>query len=121
MAAKATAAKAKAEKSTGILAADNKRKHTEEQRALNDAGTLLKRMATGQVKKSNEEQISCAKAGLDLLKTLGKDEKVAFAKRVEQTKANKNFAWVREFKESLSSKTLSTDGVLENYYTRTVM
>ena len=90
-------------------------------RAINDARSLMKRVSDGRYALSSPEAVANAKMGLDLLKTCGKDEKLAFAKKLEQTKGNKSFAWVREFKESMKQSSTNKEGVKENYYTRNVM
>ena len=92
-----------------------------DQRLMNDGQTLLKRCADGKVKGASAEQVQLAKQGLDIMKTLGRDDKMEFAKKVEQTKGSKNFAWVRTFSEHLKTRNTTRDGVIENYYTRTVM
>ena len=88
---------------------------------MNDARTILSRTVSGCMKNATQEQIEDAQAGLDILKTCSKDEKLAFALKMEQTKGNKSFAWVRDFRESIKSTTKTTEVVLEIYYTRTVM
>ena len=88
---------------------------------FNEARTLLSRTASGYYKSATQEQKDDAQAGMDMLKTCSKDEKMAFALKMEQTKGNKTFAWVRDFKESLKSTSHTSQSVLENYYTRIVM
>jgi len=98
-----------------------KQKLQPEQRLMNDGQTLLRRYATGAVKSATPEQIADAKSGLDLMKTMGRDDKIAFARKVEQTKGAKSFAWVRTFTEDLKTKDSTHEGVIENYYTRIVI
>ena len=98
----------------------NKKVKSVEQRAVNDAQTFLKRVSDGKVTNSTPEMQIEAKAGLDMLKTCTKTGKVQFAARVEQSKASKNFAWVRDFKETMETKKTTSEGVHENYYTRIV-
>ena len=88
---------------------------------VNDARTILNRTVSGSMKNATPAQIEHAHVGLDILKTCSKDEKLAFALKMEQTKGNKSFAWVRDFRESMKSTTKTTEVVLEIYYTRTVM
>ena len=89
--------------------------------AINDAKTLMKRVSEGKYALSSPEAVANAKMGLDLLRTSGKDEKLAFAKKLEQTKGNKSYNFVREFKESMKQSSTNKVGVKENYYTRNVM
>ena len=88
---------------------------------VNDARTILNRTVSGSMKNASQAQIENAHVGLDILKTCSKDEKLAFAMKMEQTKGNKSFAWVRDFRESMKSTTVTKEVVLEIYYTRTVM
>jgi hypothetical protein len=88
---------------------------------VNDAGTLMKRIADGKLKSASAECIKDAQFGLNILKNSPKDAKLEFAKKVEQTKGSKSFAWIRTFTESLKSKATTFEGVHENYYTRNVM
>jgi hypothetical protein len=98
----------------------NKKVKTVEQRAVNDAGTFLRRVVNGKVANVTPQMQIEAQAGLDMLKTCTKTGKVEFAQRVEQSKASKNFAWVRDFKETMETKKTTYEGVHENYYTRIV-
>ena len=116
---KATAAKA-ASIADQLQQPPAKKVKTDDSRAVNDAQTYMNMLVDGKVRNATEEQVALAKIGKDILKTCNKEDKVAFARKVEQSKGSKNFAWVREFRESLSSKTLTTETAKENYYTRNV-
>ena len=97
------------------------KKAKSEKAIMNDARTILSRTVSGSMKNATPAQIEHAHVGLDILKTCSKDEKLAFAMKMEQTKGNKSFAWVRDFRESMKSTTVTKEVVLEIYYTRTVM
>ena len=88
---------------------------------VNDARTILNRTVSGSMKNATPAQVEHAHIGLDILNTCSKDEKLAFAVKMEQTKGNKSFAWVRDFRESMKSTTVTNESVLEIYKTRTVM
>ena len=98
----------------------NKKTKTDEQRAVNDAQTYLTRVQAGKVAKVPGDSMEDAKVGLDILRTCTKAGKLEFAKKVEQSKASKNFAWVRDFKETMTTSQVTVEGVHENYYTRIV-
>ena len=118
MARKATAAK-----STGAPPAEpepkSARVYTEEERSVHNAITHMKRVAEGKVAKASDENVKDAKAAVELYKGFfSKEEKLEFAKKVEGSKASKNYSWVRTFKETMKTRKTESSGVIENYYTR---
>jgi hypothetical protein len=102
---------------SGAAAVKSKAAKTDSQLA-NDAQTFFRRIATGQVAKATDANVQDAKAGLEVFNTLNKDERVLFAKRLQETKANKNFAWVKDFKQTISKDRLDKNKVIAKYMTR---
>jgi len=92
-----------------------------EQVLMNNSQTTLRRYASGNMKNVSAEQVGDAKFGLEIMSKMGRDEKIEFARKVEQTKGAKNFAWVRTFTEDLKTKNSTHEGVIENYFTRIVI
>ena len=84
---------------------------------MNEARVLLSRVknvnkgASGQTRED-------ASAALVLLTTLTKADKSRFAKKVLDSKKNKDFAWVRQYRETMTTRTTTKEGAKENYYTR---
>ena len=93
---------------------------TEEEKRVHNSQTTLARLAGGKVAKATEQQVQDAKQGLEVYKTLSKDDRLEFAKKVEQSKTNKDFSWTRTFVETLRAQKRVSEGVVENYYTRTL-
>ena len=132
MAPKAAAVKSSAKSSMPPmpdpkLAADadpatkKQRTYTPEEKQTHNAHTLMKRMAEGKVAKASAENVADAKIALDVYKGLTKDDRLEFAKKVEASKGTKQYNWVRTFTESLRAQKRIAEGVIENYYTRTLM
>ena len=95
-----------------------KRIRTDDAKTINDARTLLnwvKDVNKGASKQSRED----ACAALDMLTTLPEADKSQFAKKVIDSKKNKDFPWVRQYRETMTTRTKSVEGAKENYYTRT--
>ena len=88
---------------------------------MNDARTLMNRVSTGKYKDLSPETMADAKMGLELLNSANRNEKIAFAKKVADTKGSKCFNWIRTFQESLTAQSTTSQAVVENFYTRTVM
>ena len=85
---------------------------------VNSARTALNTFANGVVKNVPGNTKDQATQALDMLKTLCKTEKADFARKVLESKKNKDFNWVRSYRETLNQKTISKEGATENYYTR---
>ena len=105
----------------GEAANKRKRVYSETEKSVHNAHTTMTRLASGKVKGATEEQVADAKYGLHVYKTLGKDDRLEFAKKVEGSKGNKNFSWTRNFTETLKASKKTTELVTENYYTRTLL
>ena len=84
----------------------------------NDAHTFFSRMASGRVAKATDAMQADAKAGLEVYKTLNKDEKVLFAKKYLDSKTSKSFGWVKDFKQSISKDRVDKNKVVAKYMTR---
>ena len=84
----------------------------------NDAHTFFSRMAAGKVAKATDEQKADAKAGLEVYKSLNKDERVLFAKKLQDSKTSKSFGWVKDFKQSISKDRVDKNKVVAKYMTR---
>lgn len=125
MAPKAAAVKSAVNKpskpgtSDGESEAKKRRTFTPEEQQTHNAHTLMKRIAEGKVVKASAENIADAKIALDVYKGLTKEDRLEFAKKVEASKGSKQYNWVRTFAETLRAQKRTTEGVIENYYTRT--
>ena len=97
------------------------RVYSEEEKRIHNAHTLMKRIADGKVAKATEEQVGECKEALQIYEGLSREDRGEFAKKVELSKKDKNFKWVRTFKESFKFKKQISQGTKENYYTRTCM
>ena len=97
------------------------RTYSEEEKSIHNAHTLIKRIADGRVAKATGEQVGECKEALQIYEGLSREDRGEFAKKVELSKKDKNFKWVRTFKESLKFKKQISQGTKENYYTRTCM
>ena len=84
----------------------------------NAAQTYFRRLAQGQVAKASDAMVCDAKAGLEVYNTLNREEKTIFAKKLQDTKASKNFGWVKDFKQSLSRDRVDKNKVIAKYMTR---
>ena len=107
-----TAAKAQASEPA------SKRIRTDEAKTINEARTLLGRVKNFN-KDASKQSREDASAALDMLTTLTKADKSQFAKKVLDSKKNKDFVWVRQYRETMTTKTKTQEGAKENYYTRT--
>ena len=96
------------------------RSYTEDERAVHNAHTYMKRMAEGRTTKATEDNVADAKQAMELYSGLTDQDRLEFAKKVESSKSSKNYQWVRTFKETLRKLKRTTEGVKENYYTRTL-
>ena len=96
------------------------RSYTEDEKAVHNAQTYMKRMAAGRTSKATEENMADAKVAVELYSGLTNQDRLEFAKKVEASKSSKNYQWVRTFKETLRAQKKTTEGVVENYYTRTL-
>ena len=85
---------------------------------MNEARVLLSRVKNVN-KGASEQSREDASVALGLLTTLTKADKSKFAKKVLDSKKNKDFAWVRQYRETMTTKTKTQEGAKENYYTRT--
>ena len=95
--------------------------YSEEEKRIHNAHTHIERVAEGKVAKATEEQVGECKEALQIYEGLSREDRREFAKKVELSKKDKNFKWVRTFKESLKFKKQISQGTKENYYTRTCM
>ena len=109
---------AKREAGTAPVAAKSKAAKSDGQVA-NDAQTYFRRLAQGQVAKATDEQRAEAKTALEVSGILNREEKVQFAKKLQDTKATKNFGWVKDFKQSISRDQIDKNKVVSKYSTRT--
>ena len=107
-----TAAKAQASEPSA------KRIRTDDAKTINEARTLLGRVQNVNKGASKQERED-ASVALDMLTTLAKADKSQFAKKVIDSKKNKDFAWVRQYEETMTTKTRTQEGAQENYYTWT--
>ena len=95
-----------------------KRIRTDDAKTINDARTLLNRVkAINKGASSQSKEDACA--ALDVLTGLTKADKPQFAKKVIVSKNNKDLAWVRQYRETMTTRTTTKEGAKENYYTRT--
>ena len=78
--------------------------YSEEDKRIHNAHTLIKRIADGKVAKATQEQVGECKEALQIYEGLSREDRGEFAKKVELSKKDKNFKWVRTFKESLKFK-----------------
>ena len=85
---------------------------------VNAARSALNTFTNGIVKNVPGNTKDQATQALDMLKTLCKTEKADFARKVLESKKNKDFNWVRSYRETLNQKTISKEAATENYYTR---
>ena len=69
--------------------------------------------------KAIDEQVAQARSALDVFGTLSREGKVQFAKKLQDTKAAKNFGWVKDFKQSISRDQIDKNKVVSKYMTRT--
>ena len=95
-----------------------KRIRKDDAKDINEARTFLGRVQNvnkGAAKHARED----ASVALDMLTTLTKADKSQFAKKVLDSKKNKDVAWVRQYRETMTTKTKTQEGAEENYYTRT--
>ena len=96
----------------------SKRIMSDEQRRINNAHSKVKRIAEGKIQGS-EEAVAHCKMAMGFYKDLaGRDDKLEFAKKVEGSAKNKNYGWIRTFRESLKSQKTSSESFVENYHTR---
>ena len=85
---------------------------------MNEARVLLSRVKNVNKGASGQSRED-ASVALGLLTTLTKADKSRFAKKVLDSKKNKGSPWVRQYRETMSTKTKSQEGAKENYYTMT--
>ncbi len=99
---------------------EKKYKRSQESYQVNACQTYFQRVLNGQITRGiTEDDKQAAKAAGDFLHDAVQADKLAFVQKFQGTKSNKNFQWVRTFKESIKSKKQATEGVTENYYSRT--
>ena len=95
-----------------------KRIRTDDGKTINDARTLLGRVQNAN-KGASKQEMEDASVALEMLATLAKADKSQFAKKVTDSKKDKDFAWVRQYRETMTTKTKTQEGAKENYCTRT--
>ena len=100
----------------------SKRKATEENDTdkvlKNNLTTYFRRQASGFYKNTSEEDVAIAKNSQTQYKGMSKTEQLAFAKAFQANKHSKSFQWMKDFTDSLSVKTQTSDKALEKYMTR---
>ena len=123
--AKATAAKGAAKPASEAAAAPSEeppskkaRYQEEDEKKVHSAQVQLTKVAQGKISKYGSDGQEQAKEGLKIWATLTKEDKLDFAKKVEESKASKSFSWVRTYVETMRSQKRVAQGVVENYMTR---
>ena len=123
--AKATAAKGAAKPASEAAAAPAEeppskkaRYQEEDEKKVHSAQVQLTKVAQGKISKYGSDGQEQAKEGLKIWATLTKEDKLDFAKKVEESKASKSFSWVRTYVETMRSQKRVAQGVVENYMTR---
>ena len=90
-----------------------------ENRIVNDAGTHLKRLSTGQTKGTEGLQQD-ATAALSIFKSLSnKKQKVEFSQKILQNR--KSLQWIKTWQQQYEEKTATKEVMISGYMTRTHM
>ena len=86
-------------------------------RVMNDAGTHLKRLSSGELK-GDQELKQDANAALSIFKSLtDKKQKVEFSKKILENR--KSFQWVKTWQQQYEEKTATKQVMVSGYMTRT--
>ena len=96
-----------------------KKPPAEDKRAVNDAGTHLKRLASGDLKAS-ESLKEEASSALSVFKSISdKKTKIEFSRKILQNR--KSLQWCKTWQQSYEEKTATRTCMVSGYMTRTHM
>ena len=95
------------------------RKPPADNRVMNDAGTHLKRVVTGELK-ATENLKEEASAALSIFKSLsGKKAKLEFSKKILENRRSPQ--WCKSWQQQYEEKTATRTCMVSGYMTRTTM
>ena len=124
--AKPAAAKSKAEPSgskraatAGDPAADSKKTKYGDGHIKSQCAHYFRRVASGQVKKANEEELQQASQAMATYDQLQESDKVQFAKAFYSSKGTKSFGFIKDYTEKVMASKTINESLKENYFTRT--
>ena len=80
--------------------------------------TYFKRIKSGAAKKASEGEVQQATQALDVFKDLQPSQRGAFVKLFLDSKASKDFGFVKEYAEELITSQEHKETITENYLTR---
>jgi hypothetical protein len=80
--------------------------------------TYFKRIKSGAAKKASEGEVQQATQALDVFKDLQPTQRGAFVKLFLDSKASKDFGFVKEYAEELITSQEHKETITENYLTR---
>jgi hypothetical protein len=80
--------------------------------------TYFKRIKSGAAKKASEGEVQQATQALDVFKDLQPTQRGAFVKLFLDSKASKDFGFVKEYAEELVTSQEHKETITENYLTR---
>jgi uncharacterized glyoxalase superfamily metalloenzyme YdcJ len=80
--------------------------------------TYFKRIKTGAAKRASEGEVQQATQALDVFKDLQPTQRGAFVKLFLDSKASKDFGFVKEYAEELITSQEHKETITENYLTR---
>ena len=84
----------------------------------NNLCTYFRRQTNGFYKNTSEEEQSIARNSQTQYKGMSKTEQIAFAKAFQANKHSKSFQWIKDFTDTLQTKTKTSDKAVEKYMTR---
>jgi hypothetical protein len=90
----------------------------EEHKNRNEMMTYFKRIKTGAAKRASEGDKQQATQALDVFKDLQPSQRGAFVKLFLDSKASKDFGFVKEYAEELVTSQEHKETITENYLTR---
>jgi hypothetical protein len=90
----------------------------EDHKNQNHMMTYFKRIKTGEAKKATESDKAQAAQALDVFKDLQPSQRGAFVKLFLDSKASKDFGFVKEYAEELITSQEHKETITENYLTR---
>ena len=124
--AKPSAATSKAEPSGSKRAATTERPAANTKKTKYKDGELksqcyqyFRRLASGQAKKANEEEVQQASQAMATYDQLQESDKVQFAKAFYSSKGTKSFGFIKDYSEKVMASKTVVESFEENYFTRT--
>ena len=90
----------------------------EEHKNRNEMMTYFKRIKTGAAKRASEGEKQQATQALDVFKDLQPSQRGAFVKLFLDSKASKDFGFVKEYAEKVIASQEHKETITENYLTR---